>query len=75
MAKKFTAYVEWCPETRLYVGTVPDVCGAHSQGASLDELRRNLKEVVQLCLEEGCQISKLPSCDRFTGSQTIEVTL
>ncbi len=51
--KTFTAYIEWDPDTKLYVGIVPSVPGAHTQGASLDELHENLKEVLQLCLEEG----------------------
>lgn len=50
--KTFTAYVEWEPETQLYVGIIPGVPGAHTQAASLDELRQNLKEVLELCLEE-----------------------
>lgn len=50
--KTFTAYVECDPETRLYVGIVPGIPGAHTQGATLDELRENLKEVLELCLEE-----------------------
>jgi predicted RNase H-like HicB family nuclease len=50
--RSFTAYIEWDPETNLYVGTVPGVCGAHSQGATLEELQANLREVIELCLEE-----------------------
>lgn len=44
--------MEWDPETRLYVGSVPGIPGAHTQGATLDELRENLIEVLELCLEE-----------------------
>jgi predicted RNase H-like HicB family nuclease len=50
--RTFTAYVEWDPETKLYVGMVPEIRGAHTQAKSLDELNENLKEVVELCLEE-----------------------
>jgi len=50
--RTFTAYIEWEPETELYVGIVPGVPGAHTQGGSLDELHKNLKEVLELCLEE-----------------------
>lgn len=50
--KTFTAYIEYDPETKLYVGTIPTVHGAHTEGATLDELRDNLKEVLELCLEE-----------------------
>lgn len=65
----FTAYVEWDPETNLYVGIVPGIPGAHTQAASLDELRNNLKEVLELCLEEG-SITDVPI---FVGIQQIEI--
>ncbi len=70
--KTFTAYVERDPETRLYVGIVPGIPGAHTQGATLDELQKNLKEVLELCLEEfGGKSEDLPN---FVGLQQIEVT-
>lgn len=50
--RTFTAYIEWDPETRLYVGIVPGIPGAHTQGATLNELQKNLKEVLKLCIEE-----------------------
>jgi predicted RNase H-like HicB family nuclease len=69
--KTFTAYVEWDEETNLYVGIVPGIPGAHTQGATLDELQENLKEVLQLCLEEfKGSTDDLP---RFVGLQQIEV--
>ena len=49
----FTAVVERCPDTGLYVGYVPGFPGAHSQAESLDELNANLKEVIELLLEDG----------------------
>jgi predicted RNase H-like HicB family nuclease len=51
--KTLTAVVERCADTGLYVGYVPGFAGAHSQGASLDELRRNLEEVVGMLMEDG----------------------
>ena len=56
--KTFTAYVELDSDTGLYVGVAPGVPGAHTQAASLDELQRNLKEVLELCLEEKTLTSK-----------------
>lgn len=50
--RTFTAYIEYEPETRLYVGIVPGIRSAHTQGATLDGLRANLQEVLALCLEE-----------------------
>jgi predicted RNase H-like HicB family nuclease len=49
----FSAVIEKCPDTGLYVGYVPGFPGAHSQGETLDELQRNLKEVIEMLREEG----------------------
>jgi predicted RNase H-like HicB family nuclease len=49
----FTAIIEKCPDTGLFVGFVPGFPGAHSQGATLDELNGNLKEVIEMLLEDG----------------------
>lgn len=51
--RTFSAVVERCPDTGLYVGYVPGFPGAHSQGESLDELNKNLREVVGMLLENG----------------------
>ena len=67
--KSFTAVVERCPETGVYVGYVPGFPGAHSQGVSLDELRLNLQEVIAMLLEDGDP----PLEAQFVGTQTIEV--
>lgn len=51
--RSFPAVVERCPETGLFVGWVPGFPEAHSQGETLDELHRNLREVLELLLEDG----------------------
>lgn len=73
MTRVFTAYIEYDPETKLYVGTVPNVSGAHTQGANLDELQKNLKEVLELCLEEIGENSK--NLPQFVGIQQVEVAV
>ncbi len=47
---KITGYIERNAKTGLYVAIVPGIPGAHTQVETLDELRKNLKEVVELCL-------------------------
>jgi predicted RNase H-like HicB family nuclease len=67
--RKIAAYIEKDPESGLYVGIVPGIPGAHTQGETLDELRKNLQEVLELCLEEmGTEL--IPE---FVGIQEIEV--
>ncbi|HEX8634639.1 MAG TPA: type II toxin-antitoxin system HicB family antitoxin [Pyrinomonadaceae bacterium] len=67
--KVFTAVIERCPDTKLYVGYVPGFPGAHSQGASLDELNANLREVIEMLLEDG--EPKLEA--DFVGTQTVMI--
>jgi predicted RNase H-like HicB family nuclease len=45
--------VERDPESNLLVGYVPGWPGAHSQGADIDELQQNLREVIEMLLEDG----------------------
>jgi predicted RNase H-like HicB family nuclease len=49
----YTAIIEKCKKTGLYIGSVPGIPGAHSQGETLDELNTNLKEVIEMLLEDG----------------------
>ncbi|MDE0035694.1 MAG: type II toxin-antitoxin system HicB family antitoxin [Deltaproteobacteria bacterium] len=51
--RTYTAVVERCLDTRLYVGYVPGFPGAHSQGETLEELNENLKEVIAMLLDDG----------------------
>jgi predicted RNase H-like HicB family nuclease len=68
--KSYTVVVERCPETGLYVGSVPGFPGAHSQGESLDELRENMREVIAMLLEDG----EPPYESEFVGTETVEVS-
>lgn len=49
---RFTAVIERDLESGVYIGTVPDLPAARTHGDTLDELEANLKEVIELCLEE-----------------------
>jgi predicted RNase H-like HicB family nuclease len=51
--RAFTAVVEKRTDTGLYVGYVPGFPGAHTQAETLDELRENLREVIEMLLEDG----------------------
>ncbi len=51
-----TAIIERDTDTGLYVGYVPGFPGAHSQGETLDELRENLREVIEMLLEDDAPV-------------------
>jgi len=53
MMKNFSVIVEKCPQIGLYVGYVPGFPGAHTQAETLDELHKNLCEVLIMLLEDG----------------------
>ncbi len=71
--RTFTAYVEFDPATKLYVGTVPGLPGAHTQAANLDELRANLHEVIELIVEERRSRGESVDVAEFVGIQQIAI--
>jgi predicted RNase H-like HicB family nuclease len=70
--QRITAYIERDLETGLYVAIVPGIHGAHTQAETLDELQKNLKEVIELCLEEMDPEAK-KQLPEFVVIQQIEV--
>ena len=70
---RITGYIEKDPETGFYVAIVPGIPGAHTQAETLDELNANLKEVVELCLEEMDPEAR-KQIPEFVGIQQLEVT-
>ena len=67
--RTFTAVIEKCPDTGLFVGFIPGFPGAHSQAETLEELNKNLKEVIEMLLEDG--EPKLEG--QFIGTQNVVV--
>jgi predicted RNase H-like HicB family nuclease len=70
----FTAYVEQDPETGFYVGVIPGLPGAHTQAATLDELRGNLEEVLTLVLEAHAARGEAVDVPPFVGIQQVTVS-
>jgi predicted RNase H-like HicB family nuclease len=57
-------------EEGLYIGSVPQLPGCHTQGHSLDQLMDRIREAVELCLEvEGIPTQSL----EFIGIQRITI--
>jgi predicted RNase H-like HicB family nuclease len=67
--KSFSFVVERDPQTGLLVGYVPGWPGAHSQGDDMEDLQRNLLEVIEMLLQDG-----EPTLEsEFVGVRTIQV--
>ena len=56
-------------EDGYYVGEVPQLRACYSQGRTLDELMTNIREVIELCLEERAE-EPVPE---FIGFQKVVV--
>jgi predicted RNase H-like HicB family nuclease len=67
--RTYLAIVERCPDTGLYVGYVPGFAGAHTQAETLDELQMNLREVIDVLLEDGEPLLEA----EFVGTQMVSV--
>ena len=67
--RSYPAVVERDGDTGTYVGNIPGWPGAHSQGATIDELLANLQEVIEMLLEDG--EPRLEA--EFVGTHTVQV--
>jgi predicted RNase H-like HicB family nuclease len=68
--KIYTAILEQDKDTGLFVGYVPGFSGAHSQAETLDELRQNLQEVIEVLVED-----EEPRIEaEFVGTQQIVIS-
>ncbi len=65
--RSYTAVIERCADTNLYVGHVPGFPGAHSQGSTLDVLHANLREVIEMLLDDG----EPALLTEFVGTQAV----
>ena len=69
MQLELTAVFRKVPEG--YIGFVEELPGANTQGATLDEARRNLREAVELVLEANRSLTQ----SEFAGSDVIREPL
>ncbi len=67
--RKYIYIIEKCADTNLYVGYIPGFAGAHSQAETLDELSENMREVVEMLLDDGEPVMETD----FVGTQTLIV--
>ncbi len=71
---QFNAQIERDKDSGMYIAYVPSLPGAHTQAKSLDDLQINLKEVIELCLEE-LTIDELANLPEIIGMQQVMIDL
>ena len=64
----FTVIIEK-DEDGVYIAEVPDLKGCYTQGETVEEVMKNIREVIEMCLEEQKDVPK----HEFIGIQKIEV--
>lgn len=73
MNKEFTIVIEQ-DEDGIYIASVPELEGCHTQAKTLDELKERIKEAIELYLEvESDLIDEVPL--EFVGIQKVEVAV
>lgn len=58
-------------EDNYYIVSCPVFKGCHSYGATVEEALDNIKEVIDICIEE--EKEKAPEINRFIGFREIQV--
>jgi len=57
-------------EDEYYIVSCPLFRGCHSYGKTIDEALKNIREVIEMCLEE----TKVEELNKFVGFRELEVT-
>ena len=69
MARQFDVVIER-DEEGMYVASVPQLPGCHTDAASLDELMSEIREAIELCLEVQ---GREPAPLEFVGIQRVTI--
>lgn len=74
MVKTFHVIIEQ-DEDGVFIGKVPELTGCVTQGDTLDELIKNVKEAIELCLEVQADKKSEISEEQinFVGIQEVKV--
>jgi predicted RNase H-like HicB family nuclease len=60
-------------EEDFYIVSCPVFKGCHSYGSTIDEALNNIKEVIDICIEE--EKEKASEINRFVGFREMQVTV
>jgi len=60
-------------EDNIYIVSCPVFKGCHSYGKTIDEALANIKEVVDMCIDE--EKEKVSGINRFVGFREMQVSL
>ena len=70
MIQNFTVLIEQ-GEDGAYIATVPSLKSCYTQADTIPELLDKIKEVIELCLEEG----ETPIVTKFIGVQQMAIAI
>jgi len=73
LMREFTVLIEQ-DEDGIYVASVPELPGCHTQADTLDELNRRIKEAIELYLEVEAEKGEEKHLD-FIGIQKVKVEI
>ena len=60
-------------EDNIYIVSCPVFKGCHSYGKSIEEALENIKEVIDICIDE--EKDKVSEMNRFIGFREMQVTI
>lgn len=60
-------------EDNIFIVSCPVFKGCHSYGATIDEALNNIKEVIDMCIEE--EKEEAPYINRFVGFREMQVSI
>jgi predicted RNase H-like HicB family nuclease len=62
-------------EDNVYIVSCPVFKGCHSYGKTIDEALVNIKEVIDMCMDEEKEKETISKINRFVGFREMQVSL
>ncbi len=60
-------------EDNFYIVSCPVFKGCHSYGSNIDEALHNIREVIEMCMEE--EEEKISEINRFVGFREMQIPI
>jgi predicted RNase H-like HicB family nuclease len=71
---QFTAHIEYDAESKMYYGYIPTLPSVQSYASNIDELNKNLSEVLSLVLDELSLEEVEEAVSHFVGTSILQVS-
>jgi len=73
--RRYTAYIQWNKRDNYYAGYIPGIGGTETEGVSMDDLKRNLGDVLAERIRERRERARRQALKPRAGWRRIDIKI